>query len=60
MSYKPTCQIKWVDVKENDKLQSDKVVGRFHGGSTYFCLKQLWVSDLEGEEDEWRDIEIEP
>lgn len=58
MDYKPTCHIKWFRIDSDDKerpVAAIRAEYRFY--DELWCLKQLWVSDLSDEPDEWRDIE---
>ena len=59
--YKPTNNIKWFRVQDNcsngDKPLA-QIAGNTDGDSEWFCLKQLWVSDYIGQNNEWRDVEV--
>lgn len=60
-NYKPTNSIKWFRL-DNNYIGGDRPLAQIAGypecGSEWYCLKQLWVSDFQGEEDEWRDVDI--
>jgi hypothetical protein len=59
--YKPTAYIKWFRVEGNyaDNEKPLAQVANYRGLDTeWYCLKQLWISDYEGEPNKWRDIEI--
>ena len=49
---KPTMELRW-----KEKVVEFDLEGVF--ARRELVLQQLWVSDLEGEFDEWRDIEVE-
>lgn len=54
--YKPTAQVKWFRVEDND-IAGDRPLAQI-GGLEWYCLKQLWVSDYHGEPDQWKDVEV--
>lgn len=58
-SYKPTCRLEWVrsTAYQDGKTPLAQSSGFPGSPPDWYCLKQLWVSDIEGEEDEWRDVE---
>ena len=59
--YKPTNNIKWFRVegnRVNGECPLAQIAGYPECGPEWYCLKQLWVSDYQGEPDEWRDIDV--
>lgn len=60
--YKPTSAIKWFRVGANC-INGERPLAQIAGyqesyGPQWFCLKQLWVSDFTGEDEEWRDVDV--
>ncbi|HAR38601.1 MAG TPA: hypothetical protein DCS09_08560 [Porphyromonadaceae bacterium] len=57
--YKPTCEIRWfrADNYVYGERPLAQIAGYAENVSTWYCLKQKWVSDFVGEEDEWRDVD---
>ena len=61
MHYKPTCCIKWFRIEDGDKERPAAAIrAEYRFDDELWCLKQLWVSDIQGDPDEWRDIECVP
>lgn len=60
---RPTNNFRWFRVNDN-YVCGDKPLAQIAGypecGPTWYCLKQLWISEYVGERDEWRDIEVSP
>lgn len=61
--YKPTARIKWFRLEQGSEVDEAErpvvCVPCGHGGMPEpFVLRQLWVSDIVGEDDQWRDIEL--
>lgn len=56
--YKPTAHIKWFRIGDGDKERPTATIRAEHRfDDELWCLKQLWVSALEGEPFEWRDVD---
>ena len=59
-NYRPTNYIKWFRVEGNYRGNNKplaQITAFAECGPEWYCLKHLWQSDFNGEEDEWRDVE---
>jgi len=50
---RPTNEFRWLMFRGSSR---NHPTARIYAGNKLMVLQQLWVSDYEDEEDEWRDI----
>ena len=58
-NYKPTAELRWKVVNGGAFIKSVPpmaVVPSQNGGYTWYALQQKFVSEVEGEPDEWRTV----
>lgn len=57
-NYKPTMQLRWREVPDRENWVTFPALKGGYDFETRYQLQQLWISDIVGEEPEWRDVEI--
>lgn len=57
--YKPTIHLRWARLTDKDNWVKFPALKGGYDTEHRYQLQQLWVSDIVGEEPEWRDVPIE-